>query len=296
MNQPSMLHSRFEELAWSYVLGALDGEDLAAFEAHLKEGCGICRRELPELEATARALLLAADEVEPSPALRSRILAAAGAREALKPSPARGAHPDAVRAARGMEVLDRDSRRTSSRREAWRSGLALAAVAVLAILSWQALSLKAHLRDALGEVGEARQRIAALEGEIKDLRATSDQHNLLVRLLNRPESGLVTLASLAPAPNAAGKVLWDKKEGKGYLWVSNLPQEAEGKDYQLWAIAGGVPKSAGVFSVSTGGSALVPLDTVSPDQPVDAFAVTLEPAGGLSAPSGEMVLLGQVRS
>ena len=51
--------------------------------------------------------------------------------------------------------------------------------------------------------------------------------------------------------------------------------------------------SAGVFSVDasgTGSLSVAPLPGVSA---VNAFAVTLEPAGGLPAPSGEMYLLGK---
>ena len=68
----------------------------------------------------------------------------------------------------------------------------------------------------------------------------------------------------------------------------------DGKAYQLWAIAGGnAPVSAGVFTVDaagTGSLAVRPLPGVAV---VNAFAVTLEPAGGLPAPSGEMYLLGK---
>jgi anti-sigma-K factor RskA len=71
-----------------------------------------------------------------------------------------------------------------------------------------------------------------------------------------------------------------------------MPQA--GKSYELWAIAGtNAPVSAGVFSVDasgTGSLAVRPLPGVST---VNAFAVTLEPAGGLPAPSGEMYLLGK---
>ena len=78
------------------------------------------------------------------------------------------------------------------------------------------------------------------------------------------------------------------------IFPFNLPPDPEGKDYQLWAIAGGKPVSAGVFSVSAEGSALVPLLQFPTQGSVAAFAVTLEPAGGVPQPSGDMVLIGTI--
>jgi anti-sigma-K factor RskA len=88
-------------------------------------------------------------------------------------------------------------------------------------------------------------------------------------------------------------MLWHATAG-GVFVAAGLPAPPPGKAYQLWAIAGGnAPVSAGVFSVDangTGSLSVAPLPGVSA---VNAFAVTLEPAGGRPAPSGEMYLLGK---
>ncbi len=280
MNKPPLDHKHFEEMAWAYVLGALDGEDLAEFQAHLEEGCDLCHVLYPQFKETADLLLLAGDAVTPPPDLRNRVLKAAGV-DTAAPAPAPPPAP------RLTEVPPR------------RSGgatlfFALAAAAALAFAVWQTISLNGRLTEAVDREKTAREEIAALRDDLGTLQTRSDEQARLIRLLEDPESGLVTLASLKPAPNASGKVLWDRKGDRGYLWVSNLPQDPDGKDYQLWAIAGGTPVSAGVFSVSAEGSALIPLDRFPADAPVGAFAVTLEPAGGVPAPSGEMMLIGTV--
>src|SRR5438445_4707566 len=61
-----------EELLGTYALGALTPEAAAEFEAHLAS----CTKhaEVPELRAVARSLMLAAPEVEPPPALKTRLL------------------------------------------------------------------------------------------------------------------------------------------------------------------------------------------------------------------------------
>jgi len=81
--------------------------------------------------------------------------------------------------------------------------------------------------------------------------------------------------------------------GKGMVVYSAvLPPLAEGKTYQMWLVPkSGAPISAGVFSPAHGARQLwtaeVPLNTE-----VKAFAVTIEPAGGVPQPTGPKVLLG----
>jgi len=41
-------HEEFLDLADSYALGALDGEDLSQFETHLSAGCAACRARIKE--------------------------------------------------------------------------------------------------------------------------------------------------------------------------------------------------------------------------------------------------------
>jgi anti-sigma-K factor RskA len=61
-----------EELAATYALGALPEAEHAAVSAHLAT-CGR-HPEMRELEAVAASLALAADEIEPPPALKTRLM------------------------------------------------------------------------------------------------------------------------------------------------------------------------------------------------------------------------------
>jgi anti-sigma-K factor RskA len=271
-------HDRYDELLAGYVLGALDESDRSEFMTHLDGGCPTCRELHPELFDVATLLLIAAQPATPPPALRGKILAAAGVDTTRTTS------------ASGEPVVVRIVPRLA--RERILTGLALAAALALAILGPSALTWRDELIRTRKESADRSSELARLTAELDGLKATTTQQAALLDLIGRPESGLVTLASLAPAPGASGKVLWDKEQRKGYLWVRHLPVDPEGKDYQLWAIQGSAPVSAGVFSVTADGSALIPLSGVGPDAPVAAFAVTLEPTGGLPAPSGPMVLLG----
>lgn len=59
--------------AGPWVLGALDDEDACAFAEHL-ESCPICRLEVAELQVVADVLPMAAPQLVPPPALKSRIM------------------------------------------------------------------------------------------------------------------------------------------------------------------------------------------------------------------------------
>ena len=61
------------DLSGLYSLGALEGADLSAFEAHLRE-CDTCQADVNADEEIAGLLGLAADPVNPSPILRFRLI------------------------------------------------------------------------------------------------------------------------------------------------------------------------------------------------------------------------------
>lgn len=68
--------------------------------------------------------------------------------------------------------------------------------------------------------------------------------------------------------------------GDAALVVRMLAPAPEGKDYQIWVFEDGVPKSAGLFE-RPGVARLT-----RPVEPGQTVAVTVEPDGGLDAPSG----------
>lgn len=299
---------RREDLVTGHLLGALDAADQAEFEELLLSGDPELMRLLEEFGPAADALLLAAPGVAPPADLKRRILGAAGVADEVARQDSAASRGSSASAPGAPIAPDSGAPRTPRRSDFMKmtprgraernwvlTGLALAAAAGLAIVSWQALSLNHRAEAAAEALADAQHTIEGLKSELDGVKATAARQAELVRLLAEPNSGLVTLAALAPAPGASARVLWDPAARKGYLWVRNLPPEAQDKDYQLWALAGKTPMSAGVFSVDQDGTALVPLDTLTlPPEPIGAFAITLEPAGGLPAPTGAILLMGSV--
>ena len=70
-----MVHDDYKEMIPARALSALDAAEERALNEHL-ENCAECRKELEDWQATASALSLAPDPVEPSPQVRERILSA----------------------------------------------------------------------------------------------------------------------------------------------------------------------------------------------------------------------------
>jgi anti-sigma-K factor RskA len=128
---------------------------------------------------------------------------------------------------------------------------------------------------------QLRREQALLREEVAAARAVAE-------LLRDPATRVVALNELPPAPGASGRVIWHDRAG-GRLYVAGLPPAPPGKTYELWTIAGAAPRPAGTFDVDTAGRASHPVSPVD-DGPVKVFAVTLEPAGGVPAPTGPMVL------
>ncbi|MEH0158242.1 anti-sigma factor [Limibacter armeniacum] len=85
-------------------------------------------------------------------------------------------------------------------------------------------------------------------------------------------------------------VYWNPNNTKVFVSLKELPPPPEGKQYQLWAIAGKTPKDAGL--IDYGQDKLLAMPSTAE---ADAFAVTLEPKGGSKSPTlEEMKAIGYV--
>ena len=137
------------------------------------------------------------------------------------------------------------------------------------------------------------KRLDALARDAEQLKSELRSQQTVIAILRDPATQVVALAGQAPAPTARARMMWHEKAG-GVFVATGLPAAPAGKAYQLWAIAGSnAPVSAGVFSVDASGAGSLSVRPLPGVTTVNAFAVTLEPAGGLPAPSGEMYLLGK---
>lgn len=260
--------SRHDELLPAYAFGALEGNDLHQLEAHLATGCPACRRQLALLQGGLEALEASIPRIEPSTKTREQLL-------------------------RRADDEKRGRRMPTPR---W---LALSAAALLGVLViW---AVWAGVRQArLGrEVESLRAERDLLELQVESLgrelglaHAEAQRMAATLTILSTPGSRTIRLAGLDPAPGAIGETFIEPRHGRAVFWAFHLPAPAPGKTYQLWWIGSAGPVSAGTFDVDAQGQGRVEIDRVDRPEEIQAWAVTIEPAGGVPQPTGAMVLKG----
>jgi len=98
----------------------------------------------------------------------------------------------------------------------------------------------------------------------------------------------VVLNGTDNAPEAAAKIFWIKNTGQVYIDPTNLPDVPSGKQYQLWAVVDGKPLDAGVIETAKGTYRIQKMKSFGK---VDAFAITLEKAGGSATPTLDQMVV-----
>ena len=258
-----------QPLGAAYVLDALDPDERRTFEAHLAT-CPVCSEEVRSLQGAVHALASSVPLRTPRPELRSRVLAAAGA-----------------------EPLDARSalRRRAGRSEV-RAWLPLAAAVVVAvgtsIYAWQ---LQGRVSTLEGRLSDAEQRAAAAEGLTRQAQLAADRAASSMAVLAAPDVVRIDLAGQPAAPRATARALWSRNRGMVFT-TANLPAAPAGRVYQVWVVTAQAPVSAGLLTPDTSGRAAAFFSTPADIPPPLAIAVTLEPAGGVPAPTGDRYLVG----
>jgi anti-sigma-K factor RskA len=300
---------RFMELAPDYALGLLEGEELEDFERHLAAGCAACERELASMDAVGDALAYSIPAVPVPAPLRDRVLAAVDAdlaaetSAAMLPSLAPSPPPSMSDGARAGQPLYPNQPTVAPTYEPapapWPPRRE--------VLIEKGLSFWSRLAPAVafaGILATALSGYLAYRSNVQlthmraDLERLQAENQALARVMDVVQSDrlrLVALGGTESSPKSQGRVLWSPDSRKAVFYASGLPRPPAGKDYQLWVIEGKTPRSEGVFPVDAQGRALHVLPEVPVPGGVGAFAVTLEPAGGVPQPTpGAMVLLGAV--
>lgn len=277
-------HEEWSDLAPVYVLGGLEAEEVAAFEAHLAN-CESCRREVRELQEVTGFLPLAAEPVAPPPGMRARVLSNvlghAPQHEAAQPG--QGLQPEtAVPAARAEEAAQAQpwqpqgrARARSSR--AWR--IASAALAAAALV------LGIYAGQLQGQVNSLKQQAAgssAVQDQLAQAQAQNAQLQERLASSMLPAQGMQTgeAVKLSPATQdivaqGLATIVIDSKGTHLVVQAENLPTLEGNEAFQVWLIKGDTPQNAGTFLSHNGtGAVYYTLDSAND---YDTVAITLEP-------------------
>ena len=172
----SPTHEPFDELAARYALGALDGDDLARFEAHVARGCAECERALAEYREALVGPAADLREVPP-PRVKRALMERLARSRARRPRPAR--------LGPGLK---------------WVASVAVAAGLIASVV---ATYVSARYEQRLGEMAR----------EASALREQISQQRQALALLRDPAARIITLAGLEPSPAAQGRMIWNAHDG-----------------------------------------------------------------------------------
>ena len=201
---------------------------------------------------------------------------AAGVREARSWAYAMGASVDGPTPPRHLRqrVLSIAATAPKTQRN-WLGWVAVAATALAAVVVVTVETRSFHAQEA-----QMRAAIARSGMEAAALRQVLD-------LIQAPDTREINFGQGQPAP-PRGRVFVNRSGV--VLIASRLPAPPPGKTYEMWIIRGGSPRAAGLFASDAQGNALHFYGPEVPPASGDIVAVTLEPAGGVNAPTSTPVI------
>jgi hypothetical protein len=147
------------------------------------------------------------------------------------------------------------------------------------------ISLRSTIQRLSVARAELRDSTSALERRLADQKAILDG-------LTGPGVRVMD-AGATNARRPYGRMFWDQPTNRWTFVAYNLPPTVPGHTYQLWLVTRNQEKvSAGTFTPSDSGSAIVRATYALAPDSLAAIAVTNEPAGGSAQPTTTPFLVG----
>jgi hypothetical protein len=263
-----LTHEEAVELAAPFVLDALEPDEAEAVRDHLRT-CSLGHEAFAELGSVVPALAETLDPVEPSAALKGRILAAAAddlvARTAVPaPAAAPAAAPPAAAppaaAPPSPEPVQIDSRRRGPSPVSWFL-VAAAGIAIVALVAVNLLTL--------GRLNSSEQ----YERDVAAVLEAGSQPGAVTAVLAPTESG---------GPRGLAAV---SANGDVTMAMQDLAPTSGSEVYEGWAIVGdAAPVPLGGFTVGESGTGRLD-GTGVPAEPGMTVALTREPGSGATTPT-----------
>lgn len=157
------------------------------------------------------------------------------------------------------------------------------AASVIALIACAAVI--SHLSSANKHYHEVADNMTSKANQLQQNTLTLQQNLGLYQDTNYQK---INLTHVPGKPEALVQLFWNKSTHRVYAADISLPDAPAGKQYQLWAIVDGKPVSAGLMNPKK------TLQQMIDFAKADAFAITLEKAGGSPTPTlTEMYVMGK---
>lgn len=248
-----------------YVAGLTSKEETAQVEQWIKQ--------YPEVSAELVQIQLGVEEyafanaVKPDDSVKQKILSQINADEGAK-----------IVAIKGESKLYKVAGSVAY----WKWA---AAASILLLLASLALNVMFY-----GKYDTASKDLQQSQEELADAMQSNSSMKQDMNIVQSKYSEPVSLHGMKVAPDAAAKIFWMKNTGEVYVDPSNLPDIAQGKQFQLWAIVDGKPVDAGMILTSKKGDKyrIQKMKTFGTAQ---AFAITIEKEGGSPTPTMDQMVV-----
>lgn len=276
-------NEEIRETAALFSLGALTQHQARSFEAHLQEGCPVCEAEYHKFKHIAAEIGLAANEAPAPDYIRELILARI---EREIPDEEPGIEPEkvAVLKTQKPEAAQPILSQSAGGRPSFFPWILAAIFALLAGSIFYAYHSEQAETDRLkAELSTARSDIQDLETLIDIQKGRRGELEQIISTVSKPETRILHLAGLAPAPSGSGAILWDVQQNKCLIF-GYMPPEPRGKTYQLWYLTPTAKIPSGSLKTDPAGRIYdwfpIPEEITSV-----TMVVTLEPEGGSQSPT-----------
>jgi anti-sigma-K factor RskA len=243
----------------SYVLGLASADERREVERMISEHPEV-RRELDVIEDSVAAYAKLQAK-EPPAAVREKVFASLGIEEKEE-----------------VRMIEHPAAKSSGVQRF----LAAASVALLIVSSIFNYILYNRLNETRQELAELNAEKEYLAQQFELTKTEYEQMQEQMAVMNDENSVRVMMRGVESHPDAMASVYWNKETRDVMIVVHNLPEPPAGHQYQLWALDNGQPVDAGVFEMGDMSKEMQKMKEVTSAQ---AFAVTLEKAGGSPSPT-----------
>lgn len=208
------------------------------------------------------------------------------------PSTPRGATLGADRSAairsRLIERASKDGRGITARGRNYSRLFAIAASVAAIALALGYYNESASRRELAADNARRDSVIAALNAVVLE-------RNAELAAITGPSVSVMDLASTGVHPPTA-RMFWDKATNRWTLFAHGLAKPKSGRTYELWLVTADKKIPAGTFKPGDDGSAVVRATYALQPADLKAIAITDEPDGGVSAPTGSVILAAKAGS
>jgi cell division protein FtsL len=276
------------ELAALFSLGALTQHEARSFEAHILEGCRVCKKEYNKFKHITAEIGFTANETAAPDYIREMILALI---EPTAPEEVSVQIPESEpeKQEAAAKTLPSPAPRPvltqlSSKRLTIFPWILVVILAVAATLIFYAYHTEQAANNRLeSDLDTIRSEKQNLELSLESQRSWEGDLQQIVSTVSKPETRILHLAGYDKIPTASGAILWDVQENKCLIF-GYMPPIPSGKAYQLWYLTTREQIPSGMFRPDPDGRIYRWFPIPESITSMTMF-ITLEPEGGSKRPT-----------